>query len=151
MSETQPGGVILAPQVVFRRLKAPPHFNMASAEGKTPNGLAAFKTYEDPAWSWIDLVAACKTGDPAVVRACMQIAKQSNWTHDQWEMAIELIDDDEDHTWHEDLPDDCIGCSPEPNPGWNRSDEEIDTAHTMMNMANKKHQNQKTIDDFFEE
>jgi len=115
------------------------------------NGLAAFQSYEDPAWSWIDLVAACKTGDPAVVRACMQIAKQSNWTHDQWEMAMELAAEEDDPTWHEDLPSDCIGCSPDPNPGWNRSDEEIDAARTMMKVSTDQHIKQKQIDDFFEE
>ncbi len=105
-------------------------------------GLAAFRTYEDPAWSWIDLVAACKSGDPSVVRAVMQIAKESNWSHDQWEMAMELAAEEEDSTWHEDIPN---------NPEYDHSTEEIDAARTIMKVSTDQHMKQQQIDDFFEE
>ncbi len=124
---------------------------MASADAQK-NGLSAFQSYEDPAWSWIDLVAALKTGDPAVARSCMQLAKESKWTHDQWELAMELVQDEDDPDF--DIPN---------NPGWNRSDEEIDRAQEPNNPSNPgwaaaimedqklAKLKQKQIDDFFEE
>lgn len=69
--------------------------------------------WEDPPRAWIDLVAAFKAGDPSQVRACLELAKQSHWTHDEWSQA--LIDhassteedlsyeDAQDTFWEDDL------------------------------------------------
>ncbi len=86
---------------------------MDSANGVVV-GLEAFKSYEDPAGSWIDLVAALKCGDPSVAHACLQIAKESHWTHSQWEIAMQLAEEEDDPDY---IPEDCIGCSPEPGSG----------------------------------
>ncbi len=55
-----------------------------------PRSLPAtdFKEYEDPARSWIDLVAAFKSGNPDAVRTVLAEAKKSNWTHDLWNEAV---------------------------------------------------------------
>ncbi len=117
--------------------------NMASADA-SKNGLSAFKTYEDPAYSWIDLVAALKCGDPAVARACMQLAKESNWTHAQWELAIELAEDDDDPDWTEDtdIPN---------NPGWPADAPPGCATDQVMDAEHLRHLKQQQIDDFFEE
>ncbi len=47
---------------------------------------------EDPARSWIDLVMACKTGDPSIVRTVLADAKTSQWTHDKLDV-LEAEDD----------------------------------------------------------
>lgn len=61
--------------------------------------MTRFKSFEDPALSWIDLVAALKCGDPAVARACMQIAKDSNWTHAIYEEECAALDEEDDPEW----------------------------------------------------
>ncbi len=58
--------------------------------------LSKFKEWEDPARSWIDLVAAFKAANPEQVRACLAIAKVSNWTHIEWTQATEEASDTEE-------------------------------------------------------
>ncbi len=58
--------------------------------------LKRFAEWEDPARTYIDLVAAFKAGNPEQVRACLAIAKASHWTHDDWTEATAEPSDDED-------------------------------------------------------
>ncbi len=62
--------------------------------------------FEDPARSWIDLVIAFKSGDPASVRACLTLAKASKWSHDIYNEDLMKHYSDED----------IDGDGPEPNP-----------------------------------
>ncbi len=52
--------------------------------------------YEDPARSWIDLVAACHSGDPRRVRELLVVAKQSHWTHQEFDEALKVAELEED-------------------------------------------------------
>ena len=63
---------------------------MASAAGtKTPETEGdVWDNFEDPSRCWIDLVEACRTGDPRNVNIVLQEAKRSQWTHALWDMAI---------------------------------------------------------------
>ncbi len=68
---------------------------------------------EDPALKWIELIEACKTQDPAKVRAVINMARTSKWTrqlwieetgggYDSWESGKEDEDSDVDVDWVED-------------------------------------------------
>ncbi len=86
-----------------------------------------FESYEDPALSWIDLVASFRSGDPRITRACLQIAKQSHWSHDKWEDACQELEEAED------------------------LDYEADAPSAMMTAQRLRNQTQQEIDEFFEE
>ncbi len=58
--------------------------------------LTDFNSYEDPAYAWIDLVVAMKSQDPAIAHACLKLAKASHWTHDDWDRAVELTEEEDD-------------------------------------------------------
>ena len=62
---------------------------MASAAGtKAPEESKDFwEDFEDPSRCWIDLVEACRTGDPRNVNIVLQEAKRSQWTHALYDMA----------------------------------------------------------------
>ncbi len=47
-----------------------------------------FNEYEDPGRAWIDLVLAFKSGNPESVRAVLEQAKNSHWTHDLYNDAL---------------------------------------------------------------
>ncbi len=116
---------------------------MASAQGLDKSQslsdiFSQFKNYEDPAGSWIDLVASMKTGDPSITRACLAVAKHSHWTHEQWELAIQLSEEEDDADW-EDFPN-----AQDPAA-------ELDAPQAMMDAAKLRHIKQETIDEFFEE
>ncbi len=129
---------------------------MASADAQK-NGLTAFEAYEDPAYCWLDLVASFKAGNPKQVKACLEIAKASKWSHDQWQLAMELAcEEDEDPEW---IPPDCIGCSPEDKtynygarPG-NSPPPDALTEHQydLMHRSKLLAKDQQRVDDFFEE
>ncbi len=78
-------------------MSAAPNSALANSQAMPkPN---SFKEYEDPARSWIDLVTAFKSGDPAKVREVMEQAKRSHWTHDLYNEALqedEVSTDEED-------------------------------------------------------
>ncbi len=62
--------------------------------------------WEDPARAWIDLVAACKVGNPVQVRACLDVAKASHWTQDRWtEATKDHYSSSEDEGTQEDAQD----------------------------------------------
>ncbi len=42
---------------------------------------------EDPGRAWIDLVLAFKANNPEQVRALLELAKKSQWTHTDWDDA----------------------------------------------------------------
>ncbi len=52
--------------------------------------------WEDPARVWIDLVTAYKAGSIKQVKACLEIAKVSHWTHEEWDEATK--DESENET-----------------------------------------------------
>ncbi len=74
---------------------------MASASSQA-RGLAesqdavAYQDYEDPARSWIDLVAAAHSGDPRRVREMLAVAKRSHWTHQEYDEALKVDELEED-------------------------------------------------------
>lgn len=88
---------------------------MASADS-IANGLAESQTmkktdwneYENPARAWIDLVAAFKSGKPEQVRACLEQAKVSHWTHGDFDRSLEEMEeegsDTEEYDSDEDFP-----------------------------------------------
>ncbi len=117
-----------------------------SAKGLT-GGLAAFEEYEDPALAWIDLVAAMKSSDPTVPRACLQLAKQSKWTHHQWEIAQELSEEFDDEDWqpHEIKPDG------EEQDYEQHDDRDWDGPGELTATQKLRQLKQAEIDDFFEE
>ncbi len=55
-----------------------------------------YRDYEDPARSWIDLVAACHSGDPRRVRELLAVAKRSHWTHGEYHDALKVEELEED-------------------------------------------------------
>jgi len=83
--------VKIAFQLAYKKLELQV-LNMA-ADGKLSQSMDLtkevedLKEWEDPGRAWIDLVAAFKAGNPAQVRACLEVAKASNWTHDRWTEA----------------------------------------------------------------
>ncbi len=61
-----------------------------AADGKLNQSMdlaKELKEWEDPARAWIDLVAAFKASNPSTVRACLEVAKASHWTQDDWTEA----------------------------------------------------------------
>ncbi len=87
--------------------------------------------YEDPARSWIDLVTAFHSGNPASVRAVLTLAKSSHWSHDKY--------------------DDCL----EEDPDYSGSDTEKfadeDEERLAAAARSMRSLKQADIDDFFEE
>ncbi len=60
-----------------------------------------FNEYEDPGRAWIDLVLAFKASNPASVRAVLEQAKASHWTHDLYNEALIQAEeqDSDDEEW----------------------------------------------------
>ncbi len=132
---------------------------MASpSEGSlTACNLEQFRSYEDPAMSWIDLVAALKCNDKAEAKACLALAKASHWTHSQWELAMQLAEEEEDPDY-KDLE------FPNTQPydlTYENSEEEMDAGvlhaqklnamDAMMDQQKLRQVKQEEIDSFFEE
>ncbi len=46
--------------------------------------LNKYKEWEDPGRAWIDLVNAFKANNAEQVRAVLELAKASHWTHEEW-------------------------------------------------------------------
>ncbi len=65
-----------------------------------------FFKQEDPGRAWIDLVGAFKAANPAQVRACLELAKASHWTHDLYNKALIHAEEASDT---ESLDDDFFG------------------------------------------
>ncbi len=67
-----------------------------------------FNEYEDPGRAWIDLVLAFKSGNPESVRAVLEQAKKSHWTHDLYNDALiqaeEMEESDEDWVDDDEFP-----------------------------------------------
>ncbi len=67
-----------------------------------------FNEYEDPGRAWIDLVLAFKSGNPESVRAVLEQAKKSHWTHDLYNDALiqaeEMEDTDDDWVDDDEFP-----------------------------------------------
>ncbi len=57
--------------------------------------LNRYKEFEDPGRAWIDLVIAFKAENREQVASMLNLAKKSNWTHDQWDDATKAEDTDE--------------------------------------------------------
>ncbi len=84
---------------------------MASATGLAASQVlnkVDFNEYEDPGRAWIDLVLAFKSGDPSSVRAVLEQAKKSHWTHDLYNDALiqaeEMEDTDDDWVDDDEFP-----------------------------------------------
>ncbi len=74
---------------------------MTSATGLAASQLlnkVDFNEYEDPGRAWIDLVLAFKSGNPESVRAVLEQAKKSHWTHDLYNDALIQAAEMEDST-----------------------------------------------------
>ncbi len=84
---------------------------MASATGLASSQVlnkVDFNEYEDPGRAWIDLVLAFKSGNPESVRAVLEQAKKSHWTHDLYNDALiqaeEMEDTDDDWVDDDEFP-----------------------------------------------
>ncbi len=55
-----------------------------------------YKTWEDPARAWIDLVDAIKTNNQEQLKAMLLLAKKSQWTHEEWSDVTAGSDTEED-------------------------------------------------------
>ncbi len=74
---------------------------MASATGLASSQVlnkVDFNEYEDPGRAWIDLVLAFKSGNPESVRAVLEQAKKSHWTHDLYNDALIQAEEMENST-----------------------------------------------------
>ncbi len=128
---------------------------MASLASPSLTGcnLAQFKSYEDPAGSWIDLVAALKINDKAEANACLALAKASNWTHDLWELAMQCAEEEDDPDFEEfpaTQPYDYENSEEEMDEGVLRA-QRLNAMDAMMNAQKLRQVKQEEIDDFFEE
>ncbi len=55
--------------------------------------------YENPARAWIDLVTAFKSGQPEQVRAVLEQAKTSHWTHGDFDRSLQEMEEEEDEDY----------------------------------------------------
>ncbi len=63
--------------------------------------------WEDPARSWLDLVLAAHSNNHVSVKIMIEMAKNSFWTHGEWDRVIGADDDSDDDDWQQ--PDDGFG------------------------------------------
>ncbi len=104
--------------------------------------------------SWIDLVAALKINDKNEAKACLALAKGSAWTHSQWELAMQMAEDEDDPDYDEEFPStqpyDMTLSDDDEDEGFKRA--KVLNAQDAMMVAEKlRHMKQEEIDDFFEE
>ncbi len=115
--------------------------------------LSQFKSYEDPATAWIDLVEALKINDKNEAKACLALAKASNWTHSQWELAMQCADEEEDPDWEDfpaTQPSDIFNSEEEMDAGVLRA-QRLNAMDAMMDKQKLRQVKQEEIDEFFEE
>ncbi len=94
--------------------------SQANGLAESQDGLAIdWNSYENPARSWIDLVVAFKSGDPASVRAVLTLAKASHWNHGLFDMSLQEFEDDGSDT--EDESDEDIANVKK----WSKQDSEL--------------------------
>ncbi len=90
--------------------------------------------FEDPIEQWIDLCGACRIPDPTKrqeqVMFCLNVAKNSHWTHELMEAQM-MQDEDVDYTGQDELGQSPEGSSGDTEPYEDDQSEYPEDAHTM--------------------